>query len=172
MPHKIKKLSVWILTIFLLITVQIDSFFISECWAKENITQQSIIPLVYIENIEYHNHTNSGAYRKLIEEKLSLTPEIIITPDKNMADFYLRPKLVQSKITPINETYSRYSVSLSMEVYAKTDILVDKQQQNRYIIIKNDENIQPIAKKMLLKLLEETLENFSIRLKNKELILG
>lgn len=163
------KLSVLLVLIFLVSPAKADSFLLSE---PNNIEQDHIIPLVYVDNMEYYNHTKTSAYTKKIIEQLSLEPKLIVTEDKNMADYLLKPKLIQSKIEPLNRENSRYSMSVAIELWKKNGALVETEQQSRYIIIENNQNPQKIAKKLLTKLLEATINNFILKIKNNQLHIG
>jgi len=160
------KLSVLLTLMFLASTVKADSFLLSEL---ENSKEDHIIPLIYIDNMEYYNNKTTNAYTQKIAEQLSLEPKLIVTEDKSLADYFLKPKLIQSKIEPINSENSRYSMSVVVELWAKGGILIEKEQQNRYIIIEHSQNPQKIAKKLLNKLLEEAISNFILKIKNNQL---
>jgi hypothetical protein len=116
--------------------------------------------------MEYYNHTKTSAYTGKINEQLSLEPNIITTDNEELADFYLVPKLLLSKIERINSENSRYSMSVALELWAKGGVLINTERQNRYIIIENSQNPQEIAKKLLLKLLEDAVNNLSLKIKN------
>lgn len=160
------KLSVLLALMFLTSPAKADSFLLSEA---NQLEQDHIIPLIYVENMEYYNQKTTSAYTKKITEQLSLEPKLIITEDKSMADYFLKPKLVQSKIEPINSENSRYSMSVAIELWSKDGDLIEKEQQNRYIIIESDQNPQMIAKKLLIKLLDATINNFILKIKNNQL---
>jgi len=167
MIQKIKKLSVWAIITIMLGGAQTDGFFMGKIG---NLSDDNyIIPLLYIENIEYYNHTQSSAYKEQMVEKLSLTPEVIVTEDKKNADFYLKPKLLKSKIDYISPEHSKYTISVVVELRNKADVLVESEQKNQYIIIDNSQNAQQIAQKMLKKLLEKALEDIIIKIKNKKI---
>lgn len=170
------KLSVIIVLVMFTGTVKADSFFVASI--KDLNAQNSeqikdhIIPLVYIKDMEYYNHTKTSAYTGKINEQLSLEPNIITTEDEDLADFYLIPKLLLSKIERINSENSRYSMSVALELWAKGGVLINTERQNRYIIIENSQNPQEIARKLLLKLLEDAVNNLSLKIKNNQLKIG
>lgn len=141
-----------------------DSFLLSNIIDK----QESIIPLVFIEDLEYYNHTKTAAFTQRITDKLSLEPQIIITDNEAMADYYIVPQLLQSKMAPLNQDTSRYSMSVKVELWSKGGILIDSATQNRYIVIENNENTQEIAKKLLIKLLDEALTELMFKFKEKQ----
>ena len=160
------KLSVLLVLIFLTTPAKADSFLLPEINSPK---QDHIIPLVYIENMEYYNHATTSAYTKKIAEQLSLEPKLIVTEDKNLADYLLKPKLVQSKIEPINSENSHYSMSVAIELWSKDGDLIEREQQNRYIIIESPQNPQKIAKKLMIKLLDATINNLILKIKNNPL---
>ena len=163
------KLSALITLMFLASGVRADSFLLSQAQILE---KDHIIPLVYVENMEYYNHKTTAIYTKKITEQLSLEPKLIITDDKNLADYYLKPKLTQSKMEPINSENSRYSMSVVIELWSKGGIMIDEEQQNRYIIIENSQNPQKIAQKLLYKLLEQATNSLILKIKNDHLHIG
>ena len=174
MAKNLLKLSVLIVLAFLIGTARADSFFVASLpnaqYSEQN--QDKIIPLIFIKDMEYYNRTTTAAYTSKIAEQLSLEPDIIITEDENLADYYLQPKLVLSKIEKINVEDSRFSMSVVVELWAKGGVLIDNERQNRYIIIKSDDDPQETAKKMLLKLLSEAVNNIILRIKNNQLNIG
>lgn len=174
MAKNILKLSVLVVLAFLSGTARADSFFITSLPDTQYTrqTQDRIIPLIFIKDMEYYNHTQTAAYTSKITKQLSLEPDIIITEDEAMADYYLQPKLLQAKVEKINMENSRFSMSVVVELWAKGGVLIDNERQNRYIIINNDEDSQKIAKKMLLKLLSEAVNNIILKIKNKQLNIG
>lgn len=171
MIKKTIKLLALLLFVFTAQTVKAGSFFVSETNVLEK-SSDHIIPLIYVEDLEYYNHTKTKAYTSLIIEQLTLSPDIIIAEDKDIADYILIPKVTQSRIEKINVTNSRYSMSVVVELWAKGGVRVHTEQQNRYIIINNTENPQEMAKKLLMKLLNEAIGNLSLKIKNNQLKLG
>ena len=161
------KLSVLLVLMFLTSPAKADSFLLSESNSEDHI-----IPLVYISDMEYYNHTTTAAYTPKIVEQLSLEPKLIITEDKDLADYILQPKLIQSKIALINSENSRYSMSVAVELKNKDGIIIKTEQQNRYIIIENTQNPQKIARKLIVKLLEKALGNIILTIKNSPLHIG
>ena len=153
---------------FFITPAKADSFLLS---GMEN-KQEQIIPLIFIKDLEYYNHTKTTAFTKSITDKLSLEPKVIITDDEATADYYIVPQLLQSKRAPLNQDSSRYSMAVQVELWSKGGILIDSVTQNRYIVIENDENTQTIAKKLLLKLLDEALTELLYRIKEKQSIAG
>lgn len=174
MAKRLIKLSVLVVLTFLIGTARADSFFVASLpdiqYTKQ--TQDKIIPLVYIKDMEYYNHTTTPIYTSKIAEKLSFESEIIITEDESLADYYLQPKLLQSKIERLNMDSSRFSMSVVVELWAKGGVLIDSERQNRYIIIENNEDNQAIAKKMLLKLMEKAIDNIVLKIKKNQLSVG
>lgn len=88
----------------------------------------------------------------------------MVTEHEELADYWLAPKLIQSKVQKIDEENSRYNMSVVIELKDKQGDIVDSKQQNRYIIISNKENRQEIAQKLLIKLLEDGVSALSGRL--------
>jgi len=166
MIKRLIKLSALSVLALWLNTAKADSFFISK------INEDHIIPLVYIQSMEYYNGTKTSSYTPKIAEQLSLEPEIVITEDEKLADYYLLPKLLLSKIERINSENSKYSMSIALELWSKGGILISTEHQNRYIIIENTQNPQEIAKKLLLKLLETAVNSLSAKIKNNQLKLS
>ena len=165
MVKRLLKLSALCLMILFTGQARADSFFVSE---NENI-EDHIIPLIYVGNMEYYNRTETSAYTRQICEQLALEPKIIVTDDENLADYYIKPKLLQSKMEQINTENSRYSMSVALELWSKGGILINSEQQNRYIIIENSQNAQEIAQKLLTRLLKEAVNNMLLKIKNSEL---
>lgn len=124
----------------------------------------SMIPLVYIKDIEFFNNTASSAYTAKIAQQLSFEPRVLVTENKELADYYIVPKLLLSKSEKIDEKHSRFSMSVAVELQKINGIVVDKEEQNRYIIISDEENTQEIAQKLLVKLLEESISAMSRQL--------
>lgn len=174
MAKKLIKLSVLLVLLLLIGTARADSFFMASLPDNRHIVQKQdkIIPLIFIKDMEYYNHTITPIYTETIAEQLSLEPEIIVTEDETTADYYLQPKLLQAKVEKMNMDNSRFSMSVVVELWAKGGVLIDSERQNRYIIINNDEDSQKIAKKMLLKLLSEAVNNIILKIKNKQLNIG
>jgi len=174
MAKKFLKLSVLVVLVFLIGTARADSFFIASLPGTQYTRQKQdkIIPLIFIKDMEYYNRTTTAAYTSQISEQLSLEPDIIITEDEAMADYYLQPKLLQAKVEKINVENSRFSMSVAVELWAKGGVLIDNERQNRYIIIDNKDDSQQIAKKMLLKLLSEAVNNIILKIKNNQLNIG
>lgn len=126
--------------------------------------KDSAIPLIYIKDLEFYNQTTSAAYTKKMSEQLSFEPRVLVTENKELADYYLIPKLVLSKSEKIDEKNSRFSMSVVVELQKTNGVTVGKEEQNRYIIISQEENIQKIAQKLLSKLLEDALSALSRQL--------
>lgn len=124
------------------------------------------IPLIYIQDIEFYNNTTSSAYKKKMAEKLSFNPKILVTDNKELADYYIVPKLLLSKSEKINDDNSRFSMSIIVELQRANGVVVHKEEKNRYIIITKQEDTQEIAQKLLIKLLEDALMSMSKQLNN------
>ena len=168
MALKLLKLSALVLLTIYCNLARADSFFASYDTPQYNSEDDHIIPLVYVKNLEYYNHRQTDIYTPQITEWLSFEPNMIITAKESMADYYLVPKLIKSKIEQINYEQSRFSMSVGLELWSKGGILINKERQNRYIIIENNEDTQQIAKKLLVKLLKEAVGNFSLKVKNNQ----
>lgn len=170
MAKTLTKLFVLVVLMFLSGAAKADSFFMAALpdmkYTKQSADQ--IIPLIFIKDMEYYNQTKTSIYTSQIAEQLTLEPDIIVTEDEAMADYYLQPKLLQAKVEKINMDNSRFSMSVAVELWAKGGVLIDNERQNRYIIINNNDDYQEIAKKMLLKLLTEAVNNIIRRIKNNE----
>lgn len=139
----------------------------------ENVNQEiqktlyevdNTIPLIYINDMEYYNQSKSSQYTSIIAEKISLEPRVLVTENKELADYILQPKLILSKMEKINNENSKYSMSVVIEVQKVNGEIVVSQQQNRYIIIENKQDKQEIAHKLLTKLLDEALKNISVKI--------
>ena len=174
MAINLKRLSVFVALLVFLQVSKADSFLLSEENIKyaqnENIiSQDQILPLIYIKNIEYYNQTQSAAYTPYITEYLALEPSIIITEDESLADYELIPKLLQSRIEPLNDENIRYNMSVSVELWAKGGVKVASAEQNRYIVIEKKQDIQKTAKQLLKKLLQEALNSLIRKIKNNQL---
>jgi len=165
MITRLLKLSALCLLMFLSSMAKADSFFVAENQTAED----HIIPLIYVRNMEYYNHTYTAAYTKQISEQMTLEPKIIVTDDETLADYYVQPKLLQSKMEQISSENSRYSMSVALELWAKGGILINSEQQNRYIIIENSNDAQDIAQRLMVKLLREAVKNMLLKIKNSEL---
>ena len=168
MALKLLKLSALVLLTIYCNLAQADSFFVSED-QTQHIEDEHIIPLVCVKNLEYYNKRQTDSYTQDITEWLSFEPNIIITANESLADYYLIPKLIKSKIEQISYENSRFSMSVGLELWSKGGILIDRGQQNRYIIIENNEDTQQIAKKLLYKLLKEAVDNFAVKVRNNQL---
>ncbi|MCM1323495.1 MAG: hypothetical protein NC218_04975 [Acetobacter sp.] len=116
------------------------------------------IPLIYIKDIEFYNNTSTSAYTRKIAQKLSFEPRVLVTENKELADYFIVPKLLQSKIEKIDSTHSRFSMSVEVELQKINGIVVGSEQQNRYIIISEEQDSQEIAQKLIIKLLDRALE--------------
>ncbi len=121
-------------------------------------------PLLYIKETEYYNGKTSSNYTAKIAEQLSFEPQVLVTESRELADYFLIPKLILSKIEPINETNSRYSMSVMIELRKNDGTLVDSETQNRYIIISKGQDTQEIAHKLIEKLLEDGINALSGKL--------
>lgn len=129
--------------------------------AEENDTA---IPLLYIKNVEFYNHTTTAAYTEKLAQKLSFEPRVLVTENEELADYFIVPKLLQAKMEKIDEDNSRFSMSAVVELQKTGGIVVDSEQQNRYIIISKKEDTQEIAQKLMVKLLEDALDALSGKL--------
>ena len=155
------KLSALLFLAFITGTANADSFLSPK--------DDHIIPLIYVEDMEYYNHKTTKAYTQKITDKLSLMPEITVTNNKDLADYILYPKLLQSQIEQINSANNRYNMSIAVELQTKNGNTVTREQKNRYIIIESAKNPQEIAKKLMQKLLEEALNDLSAEIKNSRI---
>ena len=131
---------------------------------KSMYETDSTIPLLYVDDIEYYNGSASSAFTGKITEKLAFEPRILVTETRELADYFLKPRLLLSKIEPVNAENSRYSMSVVVELRKSDGSLVDSEEQNRYIIVNNNENMQETAQKLLTKLLEDALTALSGKL--------
>ncbi len=142
---------------------------INESLPKSIYEANDSIPLLYIEDLEYYNKKTTKVYTNDISVELSFEPRILITENKELADYYIFPKLTKSAVDIIDKENSRYSMSLSIEVINLEGNTIIREEKNRYIIINNKENMQEIAHKMINKLIKEALvsikEKISILLK-------
>ena len=103
------------------------------------------IPLIYIEDMEYYNQKTTSKYTLDITEQLSFEPRILITENKELADYILTPRLVKSSVDIIDEKNSRYSMSIIIEVANLEGEKVIREEKNRYIIIDNTEDMQSLV---------------------------
>lgn len=131
---------------------------------KSMYETDSTHPLLYIKEMEYYNGNTSSVFTAKIAEQLSFEPRVLVTESQELADYFIAPKLVLSKIEPINETNSRYSMSVMIELRKNDGTLVDSETQNRYIIISKEQNTQEIAHKLIEKLLEDSIKALSGKL--------
>lgn len=131
---------------------------------KSMYETDSTHPLLYIKEMEYYNGKTSSVFTAKIAEQLSFEPRVLVTESQELADYFIAPKLVLSKIEPINETNSRYSMSVMIELRKNDGTLVDSETQNRYIIINKEQNTQEIAHKLIEKLLEDGIKALSGKL--------
>lgn len=134
---------------------------------KETASQDYIIPLVFIKDIEFYNNTTTSAYTKDIKAFLSLEPSVIVADDEAVADYFLIPYLQYSKIDPVNQEKSRYSMSVTVKLQAKGGAEIDQEEKRRFILIDNAQDKQEIARRLMLKLIKEASTALVIRLKNK-----
>ena len=114
-------------------------------------------PLIYIDDLEFYNNTKTPKYKDHIKEQLIFEPSILITEKKDLADFYLNPKVVKSSIDKIDEKNSKFSMAVELKINNSENKENLKETKKRYIIIDNSLKNQEIAHKMLIKLLNEAL---------------
>ena len=114
-------------------------------------------PLIYIDDLEFYNNTKTPKYKDHIKEQLIFEPSILITEKKDLADFYLNPKVVKSSIDKIDEKNSKFSMAVELKINNSENKEILKETKKRYIIIDNSLKNQEIAHKMLIKLLNEAL---------------
>lgn len=122
------------------------------------------LPLFYINDLEFYTSKTTDNYKTAILEELSFVPRVLVTDTKDLADYFIVPKLTQSSIDVIDEKNSRYSMSVKIEIRDKDNKLVLEDTKNRYTIIDNKEDKQNLAKKMLTRLLKESLKSLSNKL--------
>lgn len=113
--------------------------------------------LIYIDDLEFYNNTKTPKYKDHIKEQLIFEPSILITEKKDLADFYLNPKVVKSSIDKIDEKNSKFSMAVELKINNSENKEILKETKKRYIIIDNSLKNQEIAHKMLIKLLNEAL---------------
>lgn len=116
-------------------------------------------PLIYIDDLEFYNNTKTPKYKDHIKEQLIFEPSILITEKKDLADFYLNPKVVKSSIDKIDEKNSKFSMAVELKINNSENKEILKETKKRYIIIDNSLKNQEIAHKMLIKLLNEALSS-------------
>ncbi|MBP3687786.1 MAG: hypothetical protein J6J35_05425 [Alphaproteobacteria bacterium] len=177
MLKSIIKPSVLALGILLNLEAKADGFLLpsenfsyqsyEEAAQKETANQDYIIPLIFIKDIEFYNNTSTSAYTKDIKAFLSLEPSVIVADNEAMADYFLIPYLQYSKIEPINQEKSRYSMAVTVKLQASGGAKIDKEEKRRFILIDNAQDKQEIARKLMLKLIKEASTALVIRLKNK-----
>ena len=114
-------------------------------------------PLIYIDDLEFYNNTKTQKYKDYIKEQLIFEPSILITEKKDLADFYLNPKVVKTSKDKIDEKNSKFSMAVELKINNSENKEVLKETKKRYIIIDNSLKNQEIAHKMLTKLLNEAL---------------
>ncbi len=131
---------------------------------KPTEEEEGAIPLIYIKDAEFYNHTSTSAYTEKIAQKLSFEPKVLVTESKELADYFIVPKLIQAKMEKIGQDNSRFSMSVAVELHKTNGIVVDSEQQNRYIIISHEQDTQEIAQKLMIKLLEDALDAMSGKL--------
>lgn len=122
------------------------------------------IPLFYIYPLEFYTKKTTSDYTSRITEQLSFMPRILITDNKELADYYILPRLEKSSLDIIDEKNSRYSMSVSIEIKSKEGEVITKDTKNRYIIIDNSKDKQEVAKKLMIKLLTESVSTLSNQL--------
>lgn len=172
MDINLKKLFAFCMLALFTAIPKADSFLLPQTTPikyAENITSDRILPLVYIRPLEYYNHQTSSAQSKKISDYLILEPSIIITEDEKIADYYLVPKLLRSKLEPINDDNSRYSISVGIELWSAGGLLLLSEQQNRYIIIDKSQAPQTIARELLQVLLKKALDSLILKMKSSQL---
>ena len=115
--------------------------------------------MIYIDDLEFYNNTKTQKYKDYIKEQLIFEPSILITEKKDLADFYLNPKVVKSSIDKIDEKNSKFSMAVELKINNSENKEILKETKKRYIIIDNSLKNQEIAHKMLIKLLNEALSS-------------
>ena len=122
------------------------------------------IPLFYVYPLEFYTKKTTSDYTSRITEQLSFMPRILITDNKELADYYILPRLEKSSLDIIDEKNSRYSMSVSIEIKSKEGEVITKDTKNRYIIKDNSKDKQDVAKKLMIKLLTESVSTLSNQL--------
>ncbi len=128
---------------------------------KSIFETDSTIPLLYIKDVEFYNNKTSSRYTADIARKLSFEPRVLITEHRELADYFLVPKLLLSKMEKIDDKNSKYSMSVVVELQNGRGETIETARQNRYIIVSNADNRQEIAHKLLLRLLEDAVTALS-----------
>lgn len=108
----------------------------------------STIPLLYVDDIEYYNGSASSAFTGKITEKLAFEPRILVTETRELADYFLKPRLLLSKIEPVNAENSRYSMSVVVELRKATAVLSIR--KNKIAILSS----------IIMKICRKPLKNF------------
>lgn len=137
---------------------------INDTLPKSIYETDNAIPLLYISDLEFYNQSKTAKYTSKIAQQLSFEPHVLVTEYEELADYWLVPKLLQSKIKKIDEKNSQYNMSVIVELKNKQGNVIDSKQQNRYIIIANTDDQQEIAQKLLIKLIKEAVSALSTRL--------
>ena len=70
------------------------------------------IPLFYVYPLEFYTKKTTSDYTSRITEQLSFMPRILITDNKELADYYILPRLEKSSLDIIDE---KYTENLSVE---------------------------------------------------------
>lgn len=122
--------------------------------AAQNQPKDSV--LVYVDPLSFYDNSTSEAYADIIKDYLKQDSHILITENKNLAEYILTPKVLRAKVEAVNHETNRLQMVVSLDMY---DVSAEKnltEHRNRFIVYKTSADEQQVAYELMQNLFDDT----------------
>ena len=112
--------------------------------------------LVYVEPLSFYDNSTSEAYADIIKDYIKQDSHILLTDNKNLAEYVLTPKVLRAKVEAVNPETNRLQMVVSLDMY---DVSAEKnstEHRNRFIVYKTSADEQQVAYELMQNLFEDS----------------
>lgn len=112
---------------------------------------------LWIEPTEFYNNTSSDKFAEFIAKEFE-GGDIVISRQKENADYIIQSNVLRAKVDPINSDTSRLQMIVAVELRDADGNRISTQHQNRFVLFSAEEDEQEVAFRLMKKLFENACE--------------
>ena len=112
---------------------------------------------LWVEPTEFYNNTSSDKFAEFIAKEFE-GGNIIISRQKENADYIIQSNVLRAKVDPVNSDTSRLQMIVAVELRDAEGNRISTQHQNRFVLFSAEEDEQEVAFRLMKKLFENACE--------------
>ncbi len=119
---------------------------------------------LWVEPTEFYNNTSSDKFAEFIAKEFE-GGDIIISRQKENADYIIQSNVLRAKVDPVNSDTSRLQMIVAVELRDAEGNRISTQHQNRFVLFSAEEDEQEVAFRLMKKLFENACERILQKIK-------